>query len=217
MMSLASHEVRIIGRRAAWPIALAGHAVAMSLFVALWGPTGGIPLWEASLLQQLVVADRIICAVVLTWLVTFILADDEGGGRSLMHWSLLTGKPAVSIFRARVVAAAAITLVFVSTALPVFVAAADISAAPARELTWQIASVAGFACLCAGITAVATAAIGDRVAIWIIAMLLTLLAAAGVQPLDTTVLRAAVPALTGVMLLGLAPSAAKDRRPADGR
>src|SRR5690348_11005906 len=107
MMPLAIHEARVLGRRGMWAAALAAHAMATALFVSLWMPTGGVPLWEASVLQQLAAADRVLMAVLLTWMSTFVLADYDGEGRRLADWSVLTGRPARAILRARIAATAA--------------------------------------------------------------------------------------------------------------
>jgi len=122
MISLVLHETRLIGRRAAWPAALVLHAAAASMFVSLWGPTGGVPLWAASVLQQLAAMDRLAAAVLLTWLTTFVLADDADGRRSVVDWSALTGRSTRSVFRARIATVFFAALVFVSVTLPAFFA-----------------------------------------------------------------------------------------------
>jgi hypothetical protein len=187
------------------------------LFVALWMPTGGVPLWQASVLQQLAAADRLLIAVLLTWLSTFVLADDEGDGRRLVDWSALTGRAAPSVFRARIAAMAGMALVFIGVALPAFIAAAEVSAAPLSELAAHVAAAAGFACLCLGITSIITVTVRDRVAVWCVAMTVCVLSAVAVRALDTIALRSAVPALAGAILLALAPHALKTSRPADVR
>ena len=211
MMSLAIHECRMLGRRAVWPAALVVHAAAASMFVAIWGPSGGVSLWEATVLQQLSAVDRLATAVLLTWLSTFVCSDDEGGARSVLDWSALAARSPQTVFRARIAAIAVLGLIFMSTALPAFVAAGEVSAAPMREVAGQIAAAFGFACLCLGVTSVASVLVHDRVAVWCSAMALCLLAAVGVRLLDTTLLRAAVPAIMGVVLLALAPAGVGDR------
>jgi hypothetical protein len=217
LISLVVHEARVLGRRGVWAAALAAHAIAASLFVVLWMPTGGVPLWQASMLQQLAAADRLMLAVLLTWLSTFVLADDEGGGRSAVDWSALTGRPDRSIIRARVAAMAAMSVILVSVALPPFVAAAEVSAAPAGELAGHVLSALGFACFCLGVTSIISVTVRDRVAIWCVAMTACVLAAVAVRALDTIALRSAVPAIAGALLLALAPNALGRPRPADVR
>lgn len=209
MIRLAVHEARMLGRRGVWPAALVMHALATSLFVGLWAQTGGVPLWQASLLQQLAAFDRLVIATVLTWFATVALADDERGGRNLVEWSAVCGRPAPAILRARVAAMAALTLVFLIVAAPAFVAAADISAAGPRELAADAAAVFGFACFALGVTAAARVAVRDRVAVWCIAMAVSGLASVGVRLLASTALRAAAPAVAGIVLLALAPSAVR--------
>jgi hypothetical protein len=216
-MSLALHEARLIGRRVVWPASLVLHAAAVSMFVSLWGPTGGVPLWQATVLQQLAAMDRLAAAVLLTWLSTFVLTDDEDGRRNLADWSALTARPAPSIFRARIAAIVCLAIVFVAVTLPAFFAAAELSAAPGTSLAAEIGAAAGFAVLCLGITAIAAIALDVRVGVWITAMSCAAVAAVAIRALDTTVARAVTPALIGALLLVIAPLGATGRRVSDGR
>ena len=216
-MSLAIHEARVLGRRGIWAAALAIHAISASLFVALWMPTGGVPLWQATVLEQLAAADRLLVAALVTWLSTFVLADEETGGRAVTDWSALTGLPARSIVRARIAAAAMMTLVLASVALPAFVAAAGVSAATTTELTGHLGSALGFACFCLGVTSVASVSVRDRVAVWCVSMTVCVLAAVGVRALDGAILRGVAPAVAGVALLALAPGALRFPRPSNVR
>jgi hypothetical protein len=216
MIGLAIYEARLLGRRGSFAAALAVHALAASLFVMLWMPTGGVPLWEASLLQQLAAADRVLTGALLTWLSTFVFADDEGGMRNAIDWSALTGRSVRSVFRTRIAAMAAMSVVLVAVAVPAFVAAADASAAPINELAGHLGAALGFACFCLGVTSMIAATVRDRVAVWCIAMAVCLAAAVGVRALETAALRALVPALAGAAMLALAPSAVRSSRHADG-
>ena len=148
MIALAVYEARLLGRRGAWAAALALHAIAASSFVALWMPTGGVPLWQASVLQQLAAADRLLLAVLLTWLSTFVFADDEDNGRRVVDWSALTGRTSQSIFRSRIAAMAVMSLILAAVAVPAFVAAAEVSAASMRELAGHVGAGLAFACFC---------------------------------------------------------------------
>jgi len=212
---LARHEARIIARRGVWPAALVLHALATSLFVVLWAPIGGVPLWQASVLQQLAALDRLLIAVVLTWLTTFVLASDESGARDVIEWSAVCGRPARTVFRARIAAASVMAVVFVAMAVPSFIAAADVSAAPLAELAADAWSALGFACLTIGVTAAIRVAVSDRVAIWSIAMAISCAAALGVRLLDGAALRAVAPAVAGAALLAWAPYAVRAWRPFD--
>lgn len=216
MISLAINEVRVAGRRAVWPTAVVLHAAAASMFVALWGPTGGVSLWEASVLQQLASMDRLATAVLLTWLSTFVLADDEGGRRGLIDWSALAGRSPAVILRSRVVAILVLAAVFMCAMIPAFVAAGEVAAAAPGELAGQMGAAFGFACLCVGITAIASIATADRLAVWLTAMLFSLVAAVGVRFFDTTLTRAIAPALAGVVMLAAAPLLVRTRRYSDG-
>jgi hypothetical protein len=212
MISLAVNEARMIGRRGAWPAALVLHALATALFVILWAPTGGVPLWQSSVLQQLAAFDRVLTAAVLTWLSTFVLADDEPGGRDLIEWSAVCGRPARTILRARIAAISGLTLVFLTTAAPAFVAAADVSAAPWSELAADAGAALGFACLAVGVTSAIRVTVKDRVAVWCIAMTVCLVAVLGVRMLNTMALRAIAPAIIGGTLLAWAPYAVRGWR-----
>jgi len=117
----------MITRRAIWPAALTIHAAIVSAFVGLWGPTGGVPLWDASTLTQLTAAERVCSAVLLTWLTTFVLTDDDGGGRSMLDWSALTGQPVQRVFIARGILSAILALVFVAVASPPFAGAGGVA------------------------------------------------------------------------------------------
>jgi hypothetical protein len=217
MTALLLREARVLSRRGAWPAALLMHAAASGLFVTVWGRTGGVPLWEASLLQQLAAFDRLIAAAVLTWLATYVLADDEGGMRSASDWSALSGRPVRIVFLARVAAAAAMSIVFVVTAAPALAAAGELSAATPGVVAAQLAAALGFACFCLGAAAIAAAAIRDRVGVWCTAMSLSLFAAFAVRALETTLMRGIIPALAGLILALIAPGILETRRLHDGR
>jgi hypothetical protein len=207
--ALALHETRMICRRGVWPAALTLHALAASLFVSIWGPVGGVSLWDASVLQQLAALDRVISAVVLTWLATFVIADDPA--RTISDWSALTGRSAATVFRARVAALCALTCLFVAVAVPAFVAASDLSAASNLELARQLGAEGAFAVFCVGVTALSAVALDHRVAAWCSAMICCIAAAAGVHAFDTTLLRTVAPAAAGLMFLIVAPMAIRVR------
>jgi hypothetical protein len=215
MIALGVHEIRVICRRAVWPAALTLHAFAASVFVALWGPTGGVPLWQASVLQQFAAAERLLLAILLTWLATFVLADDAAAGRSAADWGALTGRRVDAVLRARLAALALLTAVLLAVAMPALVAAGDLSAATRGEIARQLGAAAGFACLCVGVTAIAAVAQRDRVAIWCTAMLCSAAAALGVRWFDTELMRAVVPLGAGAAMLALALLAARNRRAAN--
>jgi hypothetical protein len=217
MIALALHEIRIATRGPAWPVALVLNALACSLFVAIWGPTGGVPLWRASPLEQLAAVDRVIAAVVLTWFATHLLADDETGARRLVDWSALTGRSTDWVFRARAIAVAILAAVFTVVGTPAFVAAADLSAVSMGALPQHAAAALGFAALCLGVTAIMTVVTSDRIVIWCTAMIACLIAAVGVRLLDTMLLRAAVPAAIGTMLVVAASASMRSRMQLHGR
>lgn len=204
MIATATHEIRMAARRAAWPLALALHAAAASLFVILWGPTGGVPLWEATVLQQLVVVDRIAAAVLLTWLVTFVFADDTpdpASSRRIADWAALFGYSPAAIFRSRAMAAACAALVFVAVAIPALVAAGALSAATGRDVAAQAGALLGFAWLGVSLTAAMSVAVRDRVGIWCWSMTLTAIAALATRMFDTALTRGAIPAAAGFVIL----------------
>ena len=201
MIALALHEARMLTRRGIWPAALAVHALIASAFVAMWGPTGGVPLWEASTLHQLTAADRIVSALLLTWLATFVLTDDGDGRRRTSDWSALTGRPPQFVYGARLILAIFLALIFVAVVAPAFAAAGASSAATSADAATQLLLAAAFATLSLGITAISSVALKDRVAVWCTAMVVSLIAAIGVQVLEGTGLRVAAPSLVGVLLL----------------
>ncbi len=205
MIPLIVREVHLVTRRAAWPVAIVIHAAAAALFVGVWGPTGGVPLWQSSVVQQLAAVDRLIAAILLTWVATFVLSDDETGVRDLRDWSVLTGRPAREIFRTRIAAALMLSLVFTASAVPAFVAAGEFAAAPAGDVAAHVGAALGFACFALGATTVASAALGNRVAAWTTAMSICVAAAFGIRMLDTLTMRIAVPAVAGLLLMGASP------------
>ena len=215
--ALLTHESRMLTRRAIWPAALTIHAIAVSAFVGIWGPTGGVPLWDASTLSQLTGAERISAAVLLTWLTTFVLTDDDDGRRGMRDWSALTGQPVERVFSARLILAALLALVFVSVSAPAFAGAGASAAARGIDIAAQAGIALGFAIFSVGVTAVAGVALDSRVAVWCTAMVISLVAAVGVQALDTVWLRIAAPAAGGVvlMILALAGVHAQTQRHAD--
>jgi len=58
---------------------------------------------------------------------------------------------------------------------------------------------------------VASVALGDRVAVWCTAMVISLVAAVGVQSLDTMWLRIAAPTTASIVLMMIAAAGAKRR------
>ncbi|TAK15264.1 MAG: hypothetical protein EPO35_07945 [Acidobacteria bacterium] len=214
MIAVALHEARMIGRRAIWPAVLILHAAATASFVIVWGPTGGVPLWQASLLEQLTAMDRLAAAALLTWLATAVLTDD--GARRLADWSALAGLPTATVFRARITALVTLSLVFIAVAAPAFVAAGEISAATPRDIARHIGMSLGFSALAAGVTAAASVALRDRVGVWCTAMAVCLIAALGVRMLPTDLMRMLAPAIAGLIMLAAVPSMLRSRRVTDG-
>jgi hypothetical protein len=202
MMPLAWQEIRTATRRAAWPVAVFGHAAIAALFVVVWGPTGGVPLWQAPVLQQLAAAERVSTAVVLTWLLTYIVTDEKD--RSLADWSALVGRPAKTVFTARLIATMLLTIVLVAGAAPAFAAAGAEAAASSADVALQLSAALSFALFCASITALAAATFKNRVAVWCAAMTTCLVAAVAARFLDTTLLRAVVPAALALVLWSIA-------------
>lgn len=212
MIALIRHEARMLTRRAMWPVALTLHAFAVSAFVGIWGPLGGVPLWEASTLHQLTAVERIVAAVLLTWLATSLLSDDDDNTRRVTDWSALTGRSVKAVFGARVVLSTLGAVVFMTVAAPAFAAAGASAAATLPDIAAEMGSAAGFSVFCGGVTAVSSVSLRDRVGVWCTAMAISLVAAAAVQQLDTTWLRMAVPAVAGVILLLLAPAGMNTQR-----
>lgn len=211
MTALVRYEVWLAARRMSWPAALVLHASATALFVATWGPTGGLSLWQASLLHQLTAVDRLASAVLFTWFSTYVLSDGEAGAHRAADWSAVTGRSVASVFRARVAAIAVMAIVFIAVAAPPFVSAGETAAASTGVIASQLGAALGFALLCAGVTAVTSVALRDRVAVWCTAMATCLIAAVGVRLLGSTLVGAAAPAAVGVILLMTAPRGARSR------
>lgn len=201
MIALVLHESRMVTRRGVWPAVLVLHAVAASAFVAMWGPTGGVPLWEASSLHQLSAADRILSAVLLTWLTTFVLTDEASGRRRMADWAVLTGRPTQFVYGARIIVAIFLALIFIAAAAPAFAAAGASSAATSGDAATQFFLAAAFAVFALGVTAMASVALNDRVAIWCTAMVVSLVAAVAIQGFTDAWLRLAVPSGCGLLLI----------------
>ncbi len=214
MIALLLHEAQILTRRAIWPVAVTLHAIATAAFVGIWGPTGGVPLWDASVLHQLTAADRILGAVLITWLSTYALSDDDA--RGLLDWSALTGRPVKSVYGARLAVAAVLGVIFTIVAVPAFAAAGEASAATRGDVAAQIGAAIGFALLCVGVTAVANVAVEDRVGVWCTAMALSLIAAVAIQIIDQTWLRIAAPLAAGIALMTMAAAGIRARRAGRG-
>lgn len=212
MIALIRHEARMLTRRAMWPVALTLHAFVASAFVGIWGPLGGVPLWDASTLHQLTAVERIVAAVLLTWLATSVLSDDDDDTRRVTDWSALTGRPDKVVFGARVVLSTLGAVVFTTVAAPAFASAGASAAATLTDIVAGMGSAAGFSIFCVGVTAVISVSLRDRVGVWCTAMAISLVAAAAVQQLDTTWLRIAAPAATGVILLLAAPAGMNAQR-----
>lgn len=210
MMPLALQELRLVTRRAAWPIAIFVHAATAALFVIVWGPTGGVPLWQSTVLQQLAAAERVSGAIVLTWLTTYIVTDERD--RSLGDWSALTGRPMKTVFAARLIAVVLVTAALMAAAAPAFFAAGAEAAATVGDIALQMSAALGFALLCAAVTATVAIGFKSRVGIWCTAMTACLIAAVGVRSIQTTEFRALVPAAIAAVLLLALPSGVRDGR-----
>lgn len=217
MIALIAHELRLVTRRAAWPAALLVSSGAAALFVAVWGPENGVPLWTASVLQQLTAVTRVLLAVSATWLSTYVLTDDADGGHRLSEWSVATGRSPAALARARVIAAVVLCGLMVIATAPAIVAASQIASASSRAVAGALGGGLGFVLLSVGVTAATAIAQSGRLAVWCTAMAICVAAAAGVGLFDAAVVRAAAPALAGLALLTAAPLAAQVRKSADDR
>lgn len=204
MIPLVMYETVIAARRTAWPVALALHAAAAVLFLGIWGATGGVPLWRASVLAQLATIDRVVLSVILTWLCGYVLTDGRNGERQLLDWSALTGQTPERVFGARIAAATVLAIVCTSVAAPAFVAAGEAAAIAVGDAASHLGAAFGFALLCVGVTALATVAIANRIVGWSAAMCVCLIAAVGVRVLDTTLLRGVAPTAAGLAAVLLA-------------
>jgi hypothetical protein len=190
MRSLVLHELRRGMRRAAWPLALGLHLVGVTLFVAVWGPTGGVPLWAAPLLTQLVAADRMLLAVLLTWLVTPLFAHDAHA--DLVGWSGVTGISVRSLMASRAIAASLLAIMMVLSGVPIVAAASQISSVPLAGLAGTSLEMLSFSLLAVGLVAAASIAWRRQVAVWCGGMLLTTAAAFAARMWTPGTLRVAV-------------------------
>ena len=209
MMTLIVHELRIATRRASWPWAFGLHLTAAALFVAVWGPTNGLPLWSAPMLAQLVAADRLLVAVLLTWLVTPLFAPDRDV--DLLGWSSVAGVSVNRVMAARALAAIVLALVMVAAALPVAVVAGQISAATPGAVAEAVLDMAGFSLLAVGLAAAAALACRGELVVWCTAMALSTAAAFAVRPLPLGPARVAVCVLIAVAAI-VAVADTADRR-----
>lgn len=209
MRPLIAHDLRVATRRAAWPIALGLHLVAATLFVAVWGPTGGVSLWLAPLLAQWVAADRILVAVLLTWLVTPLFAP--GADVDLVGWSGVTGLPVRRLVVARAAAAMTLAVVLTLSATPITVAAAQMSAQPVAALLAASLEMAVFALLAVGLTAGASVVWRHQLAVWCTGMALTAVAAFGVRLLSPGPPRIATCAVIAIAGIAAAAGTATHR------
>lgn len=179
MRPLVLHELRRAMRRAAWPLALGLHLCGITLFVAVWGPTGGVPLWAAPLLSQLVAADRILLAVSLTWLITPLFAPDAHG--DLVSWSSVTGLSVRAVMASRAIAASWLAIMMVISGAPVVAAASQMSSVPLDGLAGAWLEMLSFSLLTVGLAAVASIVWRRQIAVWGGSMLLTTAAAFGAR------------------------------------
>lgn len=209
MTALIAHDLRLATRRVAWPLAIGLHAAATTLFVAVWGPTNGVPLWTAPLLSQLVAADRLLLAVLLTWLITPLLAPDHAA--DLTGWSAVTGVSVTRLMLSRAVAAILMALVMVISAAPIIVAAAQVSALDSAVLMLACLEMAAFSLLVVGATALSAVIWRDRLAVWCGSMALTIAAAVVARLVSPAVPRLAVCALVTVIGVTSAVRAARGR------
>ena len=200
MMALIAHELRATTRRTAWPVVIALHLTTAALFIAAWGPTNGVPLWSAPLLTQLVAADRLLLAVLLTWLVTPLLSPDTGA--DLPGWSAVAGVTVTQILRARAIAAAVLAVTLVLVITPIAVAAAQMSGPASPSVFAAVAEMTSFALLTVGVTAISAAAWRDPLAVWSGSMAVTGIAAFGLRLLTSGSARIAL--ALGVAAIGLA-------------
>ena len=210
MMALVLLEAKVAMRRAAWPVALALYAGTGALFLGVWGATSGIPLWRATILDQLAAADRVTMSIVFTWLCGYVLSDGPDGSRQCAEWSALTGRPPETVFRARVGGAAILSFICTVAAVPTSVAAAIESAATASHITAHLAGTAAFGLFCVGTSAIASVAFQRRITAWASAMVAGTIGAVGVHLLHSTAFRIGAPSATGA--LGILAATAIVRR-----
>jgi hypothetical protein len=187
MMSLIAHDLRVATRQAAWPIALGLHLAGAMLFIFVWGPTNGVPLWSASLLAQLVAADRLLLAVLLTWLVTPLCAP--GPRVDLTGWASVAGVSVSRAMAARIAAAGVLAILITVTLAPVVMIAAEIAAAPMSAAVVSLIEMAIFSLAVVGLTAASAAIWQHPLAVWCAGMATTVIAAFGVRLLAPGIAR----------------------------
>lgn len=201
MTSLIAHDLRVATRQAAWPIALGLHLAGAMLFVTVWGPTNGVPLWSASILTQLVAADRLLLAILLTWLVTPLCAP--GPGVDLTGWASVAGISVSRALASRIAAAGVLAILVTVTLAPVVMVAAEIAGAPVSAAIVALIEMAMFSVAAVGLTAASAAVWQHPLAVWCAGMVTTVIAAFGVRLLASGVTRLAA----CVLMAGIGASA----------
>lgn len=187
MRSLIAHDLRVATRQAAFPIAFGLHLAGMVLFVAVWGPTNGVPLWSAPILAQLVAADRLLLGMLLTWLVTPLCAPATDV--DLLGWASVTGMPVSRLIASRAAAAGVLAVLVTISTAPVVMVAAQIAAAPMTAAMMAVVEMMIFAMLAVGLTAASAAIWRHPLAVWCAGMTMTVIAAFGVRLLPSGAIR----------------------------
>lgn len=152
-------------------IATAVHLAALTAFVLIWGD--GVPVWRGEpVLTQFVRFDTALLAAILPWVA--IRCSPDAGPNGLTHLAVATACRPSSIVAARAAGTSGALLMLVSSGLPLFVLAQQISGLPASMVLRALLPMAALAVVVAAFAGAASVFLSGRLSSWIASTVATI-------------------------------------------
>lgn len=186
-------------------IAAGVHLAMLTAFVLIWGD--GVPVWRGeTVLAQFVRLDTGLLVAILPWVA--IRCSPDAGPNGLTHLAVATACRPSWIVGAGAAGTCGALLMLVSSGLPLFVLAQQISGQPASMVLRAFLPVTALAVVVAAIAGTASMFLSGRLSSWIAATVATIVV---VSTTSTTV--SGVTAMIAVAaLVSIVMTASADRR-----
>lgn len=168
MRGLLFRELALLIRQPPLFAALAAHAAVAGIFIAVWGPVGGVPVaGGGTLYDQLGMLEMISAAALLPWVVARCQPRDSQA-TSVRLAALCAAAPS-SVLNARLLSAVILAALFIAAALPPVLLAQQMSGTPAIVVALDRARMLAMGVAVALATRACISAVGDRVHAWLLA------------------------------------------------
>jgi hypothetical protein len=168
MRGLLFRELALLVRQPPLFAALAAHAGVAGIFIAVWGPVGGLPLaGGGALYDQLSMLDMISAAGLLPWVVARCQPRDSQD--TIVRLAALCAAGPSSVLSARLLSAVLLAALFIAAALPPVLLAQQMSGTPTIVVALDRVRMFAMGVAVALAARACVSAAGDRVHAWLLA------------------------------------------------